>query len=108
MAKMKPRSPLSIIAPHPNHEHTIVLEMPSADVVAPNAVQEDNFKDSVAVEVAVVAINKADDGGQVSVAVDSAGKIMINHNVFAMQASKSNLNGNYLKRLNSIDFPNWL
>ena len=82
--------------------------MPSADVVAPNGVQEDNFNDLVAVEVAVVAINKADDGGQVSVAVDSAGKIMINHNVFAMQASKSNLNGNYLKKLSLIDFPNWL
>lgn len=108
MAKMKPRSQSSIIAPCLNHEHTIVLEMPSADVVAPNAVEEDNFKDLVAVEVAVVAINKADDGGQVSVAADSAGKITINHNVFVMQVSKSNRNGNYLKKLNSIDFQNWL
>ena len=109
MAKMKHLSPSSIIDLCLNHGHIIVLAMLSADVVAPNAAEEeDNFKDSGDVEVAGEEINREADGAQASVAADSDGKIMINLSVFAMQASKSNRNGNYLKKLNSIDFQSWL
>lgn len=107
MAKTKPRSPSSIIVPCLNQEHTIVLEMLSADAVALNAAEEDNYKDWVDVEVGVAEINKAADGAQASVVEDSDGKITINLNVFAMQVSKSSQNGNYLKKSNSIDFPSW-
>jgi len=57
--------------------------------------------------VGLVVVPKADDGvKEASVAEDLDGRTMINHNVSAMQVSRSNQIGNSLKKLSSTDSPN--
>ena len=77
------------------------------EVVLLNVVPEDNYKGLVEGVVHVEEI-KLDDGVKASAVADSAGKIMINHNVFVMQVFKSNPNGNCLRKSNLIDYQNLL
>lgn len=91
-----------------NHVLIIVLVGRIVEEAVPlNVVQEDNYKDLEEEEVHVEEI-KLDDGVKASVAVDSAGKIMTNHNVFVMQVFKSKMNGNYSRKSNSTDYLNLL
>ena len=108
MAKTKHPSRLSTLDLSLNHGLIIVLVRRIVEEAAPlNVVQEDNYKD-LAEEVVHVEEIKLDDGVKAFVVVDSAGKIMINHNVFVMQVFKSKMNGNYSRKSNSIDYQSLL
>jgi hypothetical protein len=105
-AKTKLPSLSLTLDPFLNHVLIIVLVRRIVEEAAPlNVVQEDNYKDLVE-EVVHVEEIKLDDGVKTSEVVDSAGKIMINHNVFVMQVFRSKMNGSYLRKSNSIDYPN--
>jgi hypothetical protein len=105
-AKTNPPSLSLILDPFLSHVLIIVLVRRIVEEAAPlNVVQEDNYKDLVEEVVHVEEIS-LDDGVKASAVVDSAGKIMINHNVFAMQVFKSKMNGNYSRKSNSTDYPN--
>jgi hypothetical protein len=105
MGKMKRPSRLWIIDLCPNRVRIIVWAMLDAGGAQRNVEEEDSFRGWVD-EVAPVVVPRADDGVKDSVAEDLDGRTMINHNVSAMPASKSNQIGNSLKKSSSTDSPN--